>query len=637
MSDRPVNPYTNRLMIRNADDFIGRRAEIEKIFSRVGATRPQSISVIGERRIGKSSLLYQLFQDEERQRHLIDPDSYTFVFIDLHGLMGITVDEFLELFVEEVALAADLEPQPTAPTSSGYIAVRRLLPRLEAAGKKLVVLWDEFEAITRNKNFSEDFFSFFRSVANRFDVAYVTTSTRELQELCHTEEIAVSPFFNIFTNLYLGAFSPEEARALIRRPSAAAGIPLEPHEDFLIEVAGYLPIFQQILCCTLFEELIRSPVGDTTFEEVTRHFATEADPHLRYIWEHLDDETGRLLQRIAEGSQPAVVRGDIEEHMLRDGYVVHSSPGPYKIASSALRDFLLKQPDSTPAAEPDSIALQSGMAAISDRFTIIREVGHGAMGYVALARDNLLNQEVALKVLARHLYEDAGMVLRFKRETALARELHHPNICPVYDLLEEKGYYYIAMKYIDGVTLKERLAESGPLGIADLQNVGCQILRALSEAHHYLIHRDIKPQNIMLDGRQRAYLTDFGLACRPPEAGETHTGVLVGTPGYMAPEQIEGQVVDQRSDLYAFGAVLYEMATGERVFEGNSIQELLRKHVSEPPPRPSELRPDIPGEIEDLILELLEKNPDGRPPSAVAVLSRLGSRQGERGWGELVH
>ena len=637
MSGQQVNPYTNRLMIRNADDFIGREAEIEKVFSRVGATHPQSVSVIGERRIGKSSLLYQLYQSEVREEHLLDVDSYTFVFIDLHGLMGITVDEFLQLFVEEVGLAAEIDSEENGAAGSGYMAVRRLLPRLERAGKKLVVLWDEFEAITRNENFAEDFFSFFRSVANRFDVAYVTTSTRELQELCHTEEIAVSPFFNIFTNLYLGAFTPEETRELIRGPSAAGGIPLEPHEDFLLETAGYLPIFQQIVCCTLFEELTRCPIGETTYEEVQRQCATEAEPHLRYIWEHLDPESGSLLRRIAAGSQPVIVRGDIEERLLRDGHLLRVSPGPYKIASQVLCDFLLRQKESTPPVEVRVRSLSGSGPAISERFTMVREVGRGAMGKVALAHDNLLQQDVALKVLSRKMYEDAGMILRFKRETALARELHHPNICPVFDLIEEQGFYYISMKYIDGVTLKQWLAENGVFELADLVNVACQVLRGLSEAHQILIHRDIKPQNIMVDQSMRAYLTDFGLACLPPDAVDTLPGVLLGTPGYMAPEQIEGRVVDQRSDLYSFGAVMYEMATGRQVFEAESLQELLHKHLSEPAPSPRELRPELPGTIEDVILELLAKSPEDRPPSAVAVLSRLGSRRGEPGSDERVH
>ena len=635
MRRRAANPYVNRLMIRDPENFIGRTAETEKVFSRVGAARPQSISIIGERRIGKSSLLYQLYHESVREKHLIDPDSFTFVFIDLHGLMGITVDEFLGLFVEEVATAADMDfDLDSDAAGGGYLAVRRLLPRLERAGKKLVVLWDEFEAITGNENFAEDFFSFFRSLANRFDVAYVTTSSRELQELCHTEEIAVSPFFNIFTNLYLGAFLPEEARELICRPSEAAGVPLEPHQDFLLEAAGYLPFFQQMACCALFEELSERPAGETTYDDVLRQFAVEAAPHLRYIWEHLDSDSREFLRRAADGSQPVIVRGDIEERLIRDGYLLRASPGPYRIASRVLADFVLRQGATSGPVQERFASLAGAPGPVSERFTILREVGRGAMGKVALAQDNLLGQKVALKILSRKLYEDAGMVLRFKRETALARELHHPNICPVFDLLEEHGFYYISMKYIDGMTLKEWLDESGPLDVPDLVRVSCQILRALSEAHQLLIHRDIKPQNIMLDASKRAYLTDFGLACPPIDAGDTLPGTLVGTPGYMSPEQIEGRLVDHRADLYSLGTVMYEMATGRPPFVSDSLHELLHAHMYTEPPSPTDIRPDLPAPVEDIIMELLEKEPNARPPSAVSVLSRLGSRRGEPGSGE---
>jgi len=635
MSRRPANPYVNRLMIRDRKDFIGRALETEKVFSRLGAARPQSISIIGERRIGKSSLLYQLYQPTVRGEHLIDPDSYTFVFIDLHGLMGITVDEFLDLFVEEVVAASGIDfDSGTGAPGSGYLAVRRLLPRLERAGKKLIVLWDEFEAITGNANFAEDFFSFFRSLANRFDVAYVTTSSRELQELCHTEEIAVSPFFNIFTNLYLGTFLPEEARELIRRPSEAAGVPLGPHEEFLLDLAGYMPFFQQMACCALFEELSERPAGETTYEDVLRQFAAESEPHLRYIWEHLDAESKDLLRRAAAGSQPVIVRGDIEERLIRDGYLLRASPGPYRLASRVLGKFIQRQDDISHPVDERFASFSGTAAPVSERFTIVREIGRGAMGKVALAQDNLLDQEVALKILSRKQYEDAGMVLRFKRETALARGLHHPNICPVFDVLEEQGFYYISMKYIDGSTLKEWLVEHAPLELPDLVSISRQVLRALSEAHQVLIHRDIKPQNIMLDANRRAYLTDFGLACLPLDASDTLPGTLVGTPGYMPPEQIEGSPVDQRADLYSLGAVMYEMATGRLPFVAESLHQLLHAHVYETPVSPAELRPDLPHQIDDIIMQLLEKKPDARPPSAVSVLSRLGSRQGEPGSGE---
>src|SRR5262245_34217057 len=203
------NPYLNRVAIKDPAQFFGRAREVSKIFSRIGASRPQSISVVGERRIGKSSLLNFINHPEVRKRFLDPPDSYTFAFIDLQQKRRLTLIEFFKELFE--LLAKDTGDKSLAKLQPSFDALRGVLEGFRRDGRKLVVLFDEFDAITTNHAFDLEFYSFLRSIANNYDVAYVTSSARDLQELCHTQLIADSPFFNIFTNVFLRAFSRGEA------------------------------------------------------------------------------------------------------------------------------------------------------------------------------------------------------------------------------------------------------------------------------------------------------------------------------------------------------------------------------------------------------------------------------------------
>src|SRR6516164_9083860 len=218
-----INPYLNRTAIRDDRDFFGRRREMATIFSRIEARDPQSVSIVGERRLGKSSLLRALMR--RRTAFLDRPDEFVFVYLDLQENMHGDVANFFRALTEEIALARkDAVIAESRPT---YENVRNLVARLSRAGLTLVLLLDEFEAITLNRNFTIEFFSFLRSLPNNYPVSFIVSSARELQEICHSKEIAGSPFFNIFHKLNLVCFPPEEALQVIVRPSELAGCPLE--------------------------------------------------------------------------------------------------------------------------------------------------------------------------------------------------------------------------------------------------------------------------------------------------------------------------------------------------------------------------------------------------------------------------
>jgi len=254
------------------------------------------------------------------------------------------------------------------------------------------------------------------------------------------------------------------------------------------------------------------------------------------------------------------------------------------------------------------------------RYTMVRELGNGGMSTVHLAYDNLLQQNVALKVMRPGLYSEPGMLDHFRRETALARELNHPNICPVFDLIEAWNSCCISMKFIDGITLMELIRTHAPFCLTRILEITHQILEGLVAAHRVLVHRDLKPQNIMIDRSEHVYLLDFGLASKSCECNEASRGKMVGSPGYMAPEQLEGKQAGPSADFHSLGVILFEMTTGYSPFSSNANDRLQEALLDDLPPRPSRIRPDLLPYMDDFIVSLLANRAEERPQSAGEVL-----------------
>src|SRR5512133_4093661 len=250
------------------------------------------------------------------------------------------------------------------------------------------------------------------------------------------------------------------------------------------------------------------------------------------------------------------------------------------------------------------------------RYRILRKLGTGGMANVYLAEDEVLGRRVAIKILNDRHAGDDQFVERFRREAKNAASLSHPNIVSIYDRGEAEGTYYIAMEYLDGRSLKELIVARGPAPIHLAVDYARQILSALRFAHrHGIVHRDIQQHNVLVDGAGRVKVTDFGIA-RAGTSQMTETGSIVGTAQSLSPEQARGGEVDPRSDLYSLGIVLYELLTGKTPFEGETPVEIAMKHLSNAPQPPSKLRPDIPRELDMVVLRALAKSPDDRYQSA---------------------
>jgi serine/threonine-protein kinase len=619
---RTINPYLNRTAIKDDRGFFGRNRELATMFSRIDAGEPQSVSIVGERRIGKSSLLRALLR--RKQLFLRRPDEYLFVYLDLHEKVHGDISNFFAALIEGLGLTRqNADIGKVAPT---YEGIRTAVAQIDRSRLKLVLVLDEFEAVTQNEKFTIEFFSFLRSLPNNYAVSFIVSSSRELQDLCHSKEVAGSPFFNIFHKLNLGSFTPEEAAELIAQPSAAAGYSLEPYASFLVGMGGYFPFFLQMACCTFFESRNDSQAAqEPDIEHIRSKFLEEALGHFEYVWDHLSERERTACSRIGARDQLNEQDRSFIRALIRRGYVFERA-GEMRLFSDVFEEFIRAKAGGEPSMERTAPLIGKRVG----RFTIQGMLGSGGMGEVYLARDTKLKRFVALKRIAAHLRDDDNYRRRFLNEAERGSQLSHRSIVRIYDVVEDRADVFVIMEYVEGATLRTRI---GAIDLEELLNIARQCAEALAVAHQNgIVHCDIKPENILITAEREVKILDFGVAkYLPKHDGDNPTStpdsslsrVMGGTPAYMPPEIFLEQMPDARADIFSLGVVLYELWTGHHPFRASTTIETANRVLKDSPLRLTAHVPETPAELQHVIDRCLSKKPHDRYSTTVELVADL--------------
>lgn len=347
------NPYWNSGMIEETKYFFGRKNEIETIFNRIRPSRTQCVSIVGERKVGKSSLLYYILKSDRKKHELPHHEKYIFAYFSFQQCLSVTVKEFWRMLYQEL--------EDKLPDTIGIERVEdeetfeNMAETLHNSGYRLILLLDELDKILKNKNFESDFLSYLRSIAENpdYSVAYVISTKKSLEDLCQID-LPGSPFFNIFTPIYLGLFQEDEALDLIRIPSAEEGIPLEEEKDFILEYAGLFPFFIQLLCRKLFERKKKHglEIDPGGYKDILTEFRKEADQHFNHAWKGLSEKERDLLIRIAVGKEVKHKDRSVARRLKQKGYIIINEKT--KIFSETFREFILEVSNGSEGGKPET-------------------------------------------------------------------------------------------------------------------------------------------------------------------------------------------------------------------------------------------------------------------------------------------
>ncbi len=638
-----ANPYISRGPVRDPAMFYGRKHELEELVAFLRGN--QSVSLIGPRKIGKTSLLFHIMRPEIGNRLGLGEETLV-VYLNCEILADITQEDVFSQFASEIATSLEERNAPPEPlleavlNKPSRLTFEAAVRKLNRRGLQIVILLDEFERLSTNTRLDANFFNGLRSAAGRYQLVFVTASASPLIELTYAERaqsILSSPFFNIFAPLFLGLLSNVEVRQLITEPAERAGSPFDAETaDMISDLAGGHPFALQIACFHAFER-------SGAYAQIEQRALSELESHFQYYWRNLTPLEQDVLRHLAEAGARAPddtnLRGALRDLMRKCLAVSHS--GAYHYPSRAWEAFVAAQKTATPTdelaftpivvrqeAQPDSL-----IGAWIGPYNVIELIGRGGMAEVYKGWHAQLEREVAIKMLPAILANDSRFRQRFEREARSIAALKHPNIVQVFDFGEAYGGVYMVMEYISGRDLGKLLKDNGSFPLSQALWIVHDIADALDYAHAAgVIHRDVKPSNVLLEpvtsaGERmwRGVLTDFGIARilnSPTQV--TQTGAMIGTLDYMAPEQINASPhVDGRADIYAIGVMLFQMLTGALPFDGETPAMVMVSHLNQEPPDPRGLVPDLPDAVASAILRALAKDPAARFAAVRALVDAL--------------
>jgi hypothetical protein len=632
VTEARANPYVVGQWVR-AERFYGRKELIEEILN----GPRNSHWVLGTRRIGKTSLLKQLEQLTSSESSEYLPIFWDFQGADNPDELNFTFsDALLDAEDRLEAVGIEISAVESDDLFASMAALRR---KLRGQGRSLLLLCDEVEELLNLHRQNPALLRKLRRAMQSQDgVRSVLTSSVRLCALAEQRD-DTSPFLHGFSPpLYISGLSTEEALELVRQDRSPQRSRPQIDDGNALEICHRCdnhPYLIQLICKRLLE------LGD--LEEASRQVAS--DRMINYFFsvdfDMLSATEKTVLRLISEQgtatdeSIHAVMqtdtadRDDALQRLENLGFIGRDKDRNYVLPSFFLRHWLEDLADSPAQPEPQPVSLNDAttlsVRTIDGRYTLHEEIGAGATGSVFKARDSLLDTWVAVKLLKPEYAANRDALERVRQEIVLSRDIAHPNIVRVYHLESYEGGTYLTMQWIKGTTLADIISERAPLPAIEVLTLATKLASALAAAHgHNILHRDVKPGNILVDGDGEPYLADFGLARLIGEHGLTHHGVFVGTPHYCSPEQVALEELDERSDIYALGLVIFEMATGRRPFEAGTVGEVLAMQRSTLPPDPKKISPEIPGELAAIIIRCLAKDPADRIATARELEEALG-------------
>jgi len=635
-------PYVVGQWVRGAS-FYGREREIAEVLDGPRS----SIWLLGTRRSGKTSFLRQL---EHLAVTAAEPTFFPVVW-DFQGAedgreLHLNFNDALldaEERLEQIGLELDEIVADDLTASLG-----RLRRRLRSKSLRLLLLCDEVEelvALSRREPGLTG--KLRRALQASEDVRSVLASTVRLWELAG-QSVDTSPFLHGFTPpLYLGRLADDAARALIRQ----SRLPAEQRpriEQETVEAirrsCGNQPYLLQILSKRFAEtgnvELATEQVSADRM--VSHFFAVDFEMLAPPEQAALRCLAARDAADLAEIRTATAGDGSsLSDSLFRLeslGVVRRDGDQRFSIENAFFRRWLQ---DSELVRDRSAAAVDARRgettqppsttgSLLDDRYELHEQLGEGATGRVFRAHDRMLGTEIAIKLIRPEYAANEDVLQRFRREIVLSRDIGHPNVLRVYHLGECRGERYLTMQWVDGPTLGDLIARAAPFRTELVAAIGAQVAAALEAAHaHQVIHRDIKPHNILMHQRRVPLVTDFGLARSTGEATLTAVGTFLGTPNYVSPEQARLLPADERSDLYSLGVVLFEMATGVLPFRSDRVAEILELQRTGSPPDPASIHPEIDGRLAQIILRCLEKEPAARFADAGELRARLAELAGD--------
>lgn len=637
---RGLSPFHHRAAVTDPRHFFGREREQDTVLARTaGASKPQCVSIVGSRRMGKSSLLRQLADVRGAELARAEPPMVS-AYHDLEGSGSLDVARFFRTLHRrlEKALGARGAPVPAFASEDAAAAEEAFALRVEDLsdeGVRIVLYLDEFDTVTLNPRFDADLFGRLRYLASSFQLAYVTSSFAELTDLCHQQEIRQSPFFNVFSTMHLGLLDDLAAERLLVEESERAGARFSPDEiAFARELAGAHPFHLQQAANALWEQR-----GGRA--AVLEAYLDDAAPHFRYALAHLSRRRARLLAACAAGEPVDAADPDCR-FLVRRGLAVEAEGGVRPFAP-AFAEWLRSQQDvlallRTPVPrqgpledESTGTALRPAAAVegqtLDSRYRLVRELGQGGFGVVFEAEDLLLERAVAIKLLRPdRAYGEHGKRLRerFLHEAQAASRISHPHVVALHDVREHESGWYVVMELFAGGSLRGLLQERGALPVLDALSLARQAAEGLAAAHALgIVHRDVKPDNMLVNEHGELKLVDFGLAFMTAEARLTTGGQVFMTPHYSSPEQVLGEAVDGRADVFSLGAVLQELLVGAPAFEGGSTSAILYRILNHTPPPPPPRLAALAPPVRDVVARCLAREPRDRFASCASLASEL--------------